>query len=95
VCAEEDDALVSPVNIDGLSPQDAVTKLQAQNVALTRHVNRLSAVKDENAGLRDSLASLQQQNRALEEELSKKATLFRASQAQHRYVLTSRIRPTS
>lgn len=61
-----------------------MAKLQAQCAALARHVNKLQAVRDENAGLRRGLADAQQQTRTLEEELSKKAALLRASQLQHR-----------
>jgi hypothetical protein len=87
MCAEDDEVHLSPVNVQGLEPQEAVAKLQAHNTALMRHVNKLHAVKEENAVLRNSLKGLKEQNRTLGDELSKKAALLRASQEQHRFAL--------
>jgi hypothetical protein len=93
LCAEDDEVHMSPVNVQGLEPQEAVAKLQAHNTALTRRVNQLHAVKEENAILRNSLKGLKEQNRTLEDELSKKAALLRASQEQHRFALPHNVAP--
>jgi hypothetical protein len=82
--AAGDDISISTIDVAGLDPEDAVSKLVAQNQALAAHASRLKNIGDDNWQLRADNDALLSRTRQLELELARQKEVLGIAKTHHR-----------
>lgn len=89
-CCAGDDAEFVPVDISNLSPQEAITQLQAQNRTVIARAKQLKAHGEkhthENEQLKQQLSELRTYTKEVEADRTKRQDMFHRMQLQHKCV---------
>lgn len=79
----KDDVSISTIDVTGLDPEEAISKLVAQNNALIAHASRLKNIGDDNRQLRQDNEALLARTQKLEADLAKQVEVVALAKTHH------------